>query len=355
MDTSLQSSITTREIKPLKRGVRRNTKQSLSIEPLGAEKLPGLLKQTRSGIDIFSWLEDNKQQVAQKLVEHGAILFRGFDLGTSEAVGRFSSLVMQSVHKKNTEHRPVDDSDIVQVPVEYPSRKFLLWHNENTFNYEWPQKAIFACHTPAASGGQTPLVDSRTIYQKLPAHIRQDFIDKGVMYVRRYGSENTIGLSWKTIFKTEDKAEVERQCWEQHMDFEWEDGQILLTKARRPAVWQHPVSGDWSWINQAQHFHFSCLSGDAQNALCQLHPDSRYPRHCYFGDGSEIPASAMQHILTLYQQHQIEFDWQPGDLALVDNILAAHARRPYQGERKILVCFGELTNFNRSSMSSRQD
>lgn len=340
--------------KPLRRASRRNVTRALTVEHFGDAKLPGILKQGRPAIDVFRWLDANKQVIDKKLIEHGAILFRGFKLGSPAQVERFSSLTMQSVHKSNVEHRPVDESGVVQVPVEYPSRKFLLWHNENTFNYSWPQKAIFACEQPARVGGQTPLVDSRVIFQKIPAAIRQTFIDKGVMYVRRYGSENTIGLSWKTIFKTDKKSEVERQCIEQHMEFEWEDGNTLVTKAKRPAVWQHPTSGDWSWINQAQHFHFSCLSDEAQLALTKLHPDGRFPRDCFYGDGTKISAEVMRHILALYQKNQIIFDWQPGDLVLVDNILAAHARSPFEGERKILVCFGDLTHFHNISVTSEQ-
>ncbi|WP_440055078.1 TauD/TfdA family dioxygenase [Pseudoalteromonas sp. T1lg65] len=340
-------------LRPIKGRERKAISQSLVPQSFAEGVLPCLIKQSTPAVDIHSWLAQNHTLVQEKLIEHGAILFRGFELDSAEKVQRFAEQVMSSIHKQNTEHRPVDDSGIVQVPVEYPSRKFLLWHNENTFNYEWPKKAIFACHTPAQSGGQTPLVDSRIIYQQLAPEIRQQFIEKGVMYVRRYGSENTIGLSWKTIFKTDSKEEVERQCAAQRMEFEWEENDTLVTKARRPAVWQHPISGEWSWINQAQHFHFSCLSDDAQKALLQLHPDGRFPRHCFFGDGSEIPAEVMLNILDLYQQNQVIFDWQKGDLALVDNILAAHARSAYEGERKILVCFGELTSFDSTLESKR--
>ena len=175
--------------------------------------------------------------------------------------------------------------------------------------------------------------------------IRKVFAEKGVMYVRRYGCQDSVGLSWKTIFKTENKREVEALCRAQLMQFFWGEGDTLITKAIRPAVWKHPVSSEWSWINQAQHFHFSCLSAETQSALQRLYPDRQYPRHCFFGDGSEIDDSAMVHILALYENNQVTFDWQKGDVVLVDNILTAHARSPYEGARKILVCFGDLTHF----------
>ncbi|MFY1676223.1 MULTISPECIES: TauD/TfdA family dioxygenase [unclassified Streptomyces] len=35
--------------------------------------------------------------------------------------------------------------------------------------------------------------------------------------------------------------------------------------------------------------------------------------------------------------------WRPGDLLLVDNVLAAHGRDPFRGARKIVVAMGDPT------------
>ena len=35
-------------------------------------------------------------------------------------------------------------------------------------------------------------------------------------------------------------------------------------------------------------------------------------------------------------------DWQEGDIALLDNMLTAHARDPYSGPRKIVVAMGQM-------------
>jgi len=40
----------------------------------------------------------------------------------------------------------------------------------------------------------------------------------------------------------------------------------------------------------------------------------------------------------------VRFEWQPHDIALVDNMLVAHARDPYVGPRKILVAMGEMVH-----------
>lgn len=44
----------------------------------------------------------------------------------------------------------------------------------------------------------------------------------------------------------------------------------------------------------------------------------------------------------LYEACAVRFDWQKGDVILLDNMLAAHARDPFEGPRKIVVAMGEM-------------
>jgi alpha-ketoglutarate-dependent taurine dioxygenase len=320
--------------------------QQLSFTPLSSEDNgPLLARSPGNNVDLFDWLSHNEGQWRELLYRHGAVVFRGFGIDTVERMERFSALTLKDIYRDNTEHRPASDGSTVQVPVEYASDQKLLWHNENTFNLSWPQRAIFACAIPAATGGETPLVDSRLIYQHLPAEIKQPFIDKGVMYVRKYGPDGAIGLSWQKVFNSQDRSVVEQVCRDNDFDFEWRDDGHLITRGIRPAVLQHPVSGDWSWFNQAQHWHFSCLNPATQKSLSQLFSEADYPRNAYYGDGSRIPDAVMKQILTLYQRYEVAFPWQRGDVALVDNILSAHGRNPFTGERRLMVNFGDMASF----------
>jgi hypothetical protein len=62
----------------------------------------------------------------------------------------------------------------------------------------------------------------------------------------------------------------------------------------------------------------------------------------YFGDGTPIPDAVIDRISEIYEELCVEFPWQSGDLVAVDNMLVAHARRPYSGPRKLLVAMGEM-------------
>jgi hypothetical protein len=60
----------------------------------------------------------------------------------------------------------------------------------------------------------------------------------------------------------------------------------------------------------------------------------------------------MQRIGELYEECAVRFDWQKGDAILLDNMLVAHARDPFEGPRKIVVAMGDM--FDRSALESAQ-
>jgi len=311
------------------------------------QTLPLVLRPALEGAELASfdpigWARESSGVLAESLARHGALLFRGFEMTNARLFERFAQVTCRELYDENSEHVPVGDSDFVQTPVFYAPEQKLLWHNENSFNLSWPRKILFCCHTPAATGGETPIVDSRQVFAALDPEVCRPFVDKGVMYVRNYSAE--LGLDWRTVFRTESRAEVEERCRANAMSFEWKPGDLLRTRAVRPAVLTQ-VDGQVSWFNQAQHWHFSCLDPATRQALSALFAEEDLPRNCYYGDGSPIPDSAMAHILGVYERLEVSFPWQRGDVLLVDNVLAAHARNPFTGERKILVALGEMTSF----------
>lgn len=53
----------------------------------------------------------------------------------------------------------------------------------------------------------------------------------------------------------------------------------------------------------------------------------------------------MREILRVYQELEVSFPWERGDVMLLDNILAAHARNPFRGERELLVAMGDMVRY----------
>jgi amino acid adenylation domain-containing protein len=293
--------------------------------------------------DLAAWTRASADRLEKLLHRHGAVLLRNFGADAVEVFEAFAVTVCREPIGDNGEHPREPLGRHVYTPVFYPAEKKILWHNENSFNHAWPTRIMFACVVAPLDGGETALADSRRVLAEIDADVRTEFIRKGVRYVRSYGGG--LGLDWRSVFGTSERAAVEAACERQRMTWEWRSGDRLTTRAVRPAIARHPVTGETAWFNQAQHWHVACLDADDRHALESMYEPADMPRACTFGDGSAIPADVMRHVCDVYASLEVAIPWAPGDLLLLDNILTAHARNPYVGERKLLVAMGDTRTF----------
>jgi alpha-ketoglutarate-dependent taurine dioxygenase len=293
--------------------------------------------------DAASWIAGHRDWIEDSLCSCGAILFRGFAIRTEFEFHDLVAAFNLSLMSENGEHVPTNVVPNVFTPVQYAATRKLLWHNENSFNYEWPSKIVFGCLKPAGKGGETPLADGRAVLRAINADMREEFDRKQVMYIRNYGED--LGLSWQHVFGTTDPAVVERICLRSRTQYSWRQGNRLTTRCIRPVAITHPTTGDIAWFAQPQHWHLACLDKDTREALVALFEPNDLPRNCMFGDGSPIPDEYMAHLMACYQEVEISFQWQAGDVLFVDNILAAHARNPYEGTRRLVVSMGDIRSF----------
>ena len=56
-----------------------------------------------------------------------------------------------------------------------------------------------------------------------------------------------------------------------------------------------------------------------------------------FGDGGPLDERALGRLVEVADALTFDLQWQTGDVALVDNLLVMHGRRPYGGERSVLA------------------
>jgi alpha-ketoglutarate-dependent taurine dioxygenase len=222
--------------------------------------------------------------------------------------------------------------------TEYPAGETIPQHNEMAYTNEWPLRIGFYCQEAAAEGGATPLSDSRRVLRKLRADVIARFRASGVRYVRNYGLG--LDLSWHTVFQTDDRAEVEIQCRERGIECQW-DGDRLRTSQVCQALATHPVTGEEVWFNQAHLFHVSSLGAEMQAEMLSVLGEENLPRNAYYGDGSPIESATLDHIRDAFSSETVDFPWQLGDVLLLDNMLAAHGRRPFRGSRRVLVAMAQ--------------
>jgi alpha-ketoglutarate-dependent taurine dioxygenase len=300
--------------------------------------LPRLFEPAVDGVNLKEWAAANRERVMASLSKEGAILFRGFNVA---AIGEFESIMQAFAGDLlDYSYRSTPRSQVsgrIYTSTEYPAHQSIPQHNEMSYTRAWPMVLGFFCALPAAEGGETPIADSRAVYQRIDPAIRDRFEKKSVMYVRNYG--DALDLPWQEVFQTEDRATAEAFCRRSGIDFEWKGGDLLRTSQVCQAVAAHPVTGEMVWFNQAHLFHVSSLGPEIRDAL--LGGASEPPRNAYYGDGSPIDERDLDQIRAAYEAEAIVFTWQAGDILLVDNMLVSHGRQPYRGSRKIVVAMAQ--------------
>ena len=305
--------------------------------------LPLILKPRSAGVKLSDWVEENREAVESLLLKHGALLFRDFGAASS---GEFESFIRAASgdpldYQERSSPRSRVSGNIF-TSTDYPASKSILLHNENSYQNSWPMKLFFCCETPPQSGGETPLADCRQVYARIDPEIRERFAQKKWMLVRNYN--DGFGLTWQTVFQTEDKRAVEEHCRRQGIEVEWKDDERLRTRAVRPAIARHPRTGEHVWFNHALFFHISSMEAGIREALLDEFEDDELPSNTFYGDGSPIEPETLDELRKAYTNSTVAFPWHKGDILMLDNMLTAHSRAPYKGARKVLVGMSQPIN-----------
>jgi len=331
-----------------RRGRSRESRPSdaplVRAEPLQpGSSLPLVLSSGKAGVDLAAWIRSNRPFVDERLHHHGGLLFRGFGPVDPRSFERLATAAIDELSDENGEHPREVVSGRVYTPVRYSSKRKIYWHNENSFNRRWPRKIIFGCVKPSETGGETPIADSRVVYERLPSDFRDRCVEEGLIYIRRYGSG--FGRGWQDVFGTSNRREVEDRCREDGIEFRWENDEMMTTRVRRPAVISDARTGCTSWVAQIAHFHPRCLGEKTRASVLESLGSGGLPRNVFYGSGDPICDSDVDAMLEVYESLEVTTRWRIGDVLLVDNISAAHARNPYSGDRRILVAMGDSVDF----------
>ncbi len=303
---------------------------------LMVDNQPLLLKVKDSSIKAVDWVAQNHEHINRLINDNGAVLIRGLKIHGSKQFASILEKVFGSELLEYT-YRSTPRTAMrgnVYTATEYPANEVIPQHNENAYSRNWPNRIGFLCLIPSLTGGQTPISDSRLIYDRLPQQARVKFEQQGVMYVRNYSD---LDLPWNEVFQTEDKQVVEAYCADNDMTVQWLENNGLRTTQVNSAVVIHPVSGEKIWFNQAHLFNVASLDSNIRTTLLNTLGEDMLPRNTYYGDGSAIASEILELISDLYESTKVKFDWQKGDLMLLDNIKFTHGRESYTGTRKVLT------------------
>ena len=222
----------------------------------------------------------------------------------------------------------------VYTSTEYRADQRIYLHNENSHVTSWPGRLYFWCERPASKGGGTPLADCRRVLDRISPETRARFDEAGWLYRRNFGFG--MGVPWRTAFGVDTREEFEAYCSANHMRAAWIGDSRLRVTYRRWAVLRHPTTGQPTWFNHGLFFNPWNLTPEQQLFAEELGIDA-LPYDTYVGDGTAVPAEILAELRAAYDAETRQVEWQAGDVLIVDNMLVAHGREAYEGDRRILV------------------
>jgi alpha-ketoglutarate-dependent taurine dioxygenase len=328
--------------------------EAFELSLFGSEPLPLVLSAKKPGTraELLELLRGHRAELRERLLQHGALLFRGFPLENAEdfsqaieALGTGSSVSYIGGDSPRTKI-----TDSVYTSTEAPAAVKIPLHNELSFVRHYPKHIFFFCEIAAASHGETILGDARRVYRALDPGVRERFMQRQLKYVSAYYGKSLLmdlvnslqpsHKSWREVFETTDRGEVERLCREHAFDFEWHDESWIRISQTRPAAITHPETHEWVWFSQAHLYDFNPrLLGAWRFVAAKLFYARRHMRmhEIFHGDGSRVARADLYHIMDTLDANTVAFTWKRGDMLVLDNVLAMHGRSTFSGPRRILA------------------
>lgn len=323
--------------------VSSNSRDWVSARPLFADqKIPLLIEPAIPGVDLSEWAKLERAYVDELLMQHRALLFRGFknvDVATFERFVMATSNGQLLEYKDRTTPRETKGNRVYTSTV-HPADERINPHNEGTYWIRWPLRLFFCCQIAAEVGGETPIADVRRVYNRLSNATREKFAAKKMMLVRNFN--DGFGMPWQEVFQSDNPEEVEAYCRANKIEWEWKSNGRLRTRQVRDAIRQHPETGENVWFNHAAFFHYTTLEENLRNSLINELGMDGLPYSTFYGDGSEIEPEVAQELRDAYAAETVKFLWEEGDIMLLDNMSVSHAREPFKGKRDVVVCMTDV-------------
>ena len=289
---------------------------------------------------VCAWVETNRQELSEQLSAHGAILLRGFGINSDQDFDQliqafawpnftYADSLSNAVRRNRTER--------VFTANEAPADVSIFLHHEMAQTPVYPSRLLFYCEQAADAGGATPICRSDILLnhlrQRAPSFVAT-CLAKGVRYSQTMPLHDDLdsgqGRSWGSTLTAQTQTEAEAKLTKLGYTWVWQvDQSLSVTTPVLPAI-RELADGRSVFFNQL--IAAFCGWKDARNSG---------EKSISFGDGAAIQYSDMTIAIELADELSFDIPWQAGDVALVDNFLVMHGRRPFQGTRKVLASLVE--------------
>ena len=268
--------------------------------------------------------------------EHGAVLVRGLPLAKPEEFDAVVSALgypnFSYANSLSNAYR-INHTPRVFSANEAPADVTIFLHHEMAQTPFYPSKLIFFCQVAAGQGGATPVCRSDILWERLKAEhgmFAADCETKGLRYTNVMPGEadtkSGMGRSWQSTLSVDSRKAAEVRLAKLGYTWEWQaNGDLSVTTPVLPAV-RRLANARTSFFNQliAAFIGWKDTRNNPSRAIC-------------FGDGSLLNPTDVAAASAIADELTFDIPWQQGDIALVDNYVAMHGRRMFEGTRKVLA------------------
>jgi hypothetical protein len=289
---------------------------------------------------LSEWIKHHRGEIDAALWSDGYVLFRGFDVGGLDGFEECAASACDALYKHYGDLPLASASENVYFATPYPKHLEIQFHNEASHTHTWPSRQLFYCLEPAPEGGEWTLSDGRKVLQKLPAEMLSRFRDKGLVYRRRF--IRGLDASWQQFFKVQSLQELHDKIGPSGHEIDAPSESDVTVSFRTQAVLELRERGTEAWFNQILLHHPDALPEEVETLLCKHFSRDKFPRTVFFGDGNAIPADWVKTVDKVLNECAIRIQTQANDVLLVNNLLMAHGRLPYSGNRQIRVALGDM-------------
>ncbi|KAF8404251.1 hypothetical protein HHK36_009133 [Tetracentron sinense] len=278
--------------------------------------------------ELVEMVKGKREWLCELLQRHSAILFRGFGLFSAQDFGRVVEAFKWDEMGYLGPAARFKVADRVQTANEVPLDQLINFHHEMAQAKQFPSKIFFFCSQPSPEGGETSIVPSHIVVEKMEERV-PEFMAKlsqtgyilGLKTRKDNDSSEIFSQAWKLIIKTEDKAEFEERVKEK-MDCSSvkfnEHGSVEFVHGPMNPI--RELGGRRVWFNTILGY-----TSDERDINLR------------FGDETSFPLEALDAHKKILDETCVDLKWEKGDVLLLDNLCVQHARRPGKPPRVILV------------------
>lgn len=284
----------------------------------------------------LAWVEEHTAELVKLVAQYGVVLFRNMPIRTAVD---FDSFVTEfgwenfPYEQSLSNAVRVNRTDRVFTANEAPREIEIFLHHEMAQTPIFPTRIFFCCLDAPATAGQTPLCRSDVLLERL-TRTNPGFVNacetKGLKYsnVMPLGNDlaSGMGRSWQSTLSVASKKQAEARLKSMNYSWEWlEDDSLRATTPVLPALCTM-ANGRKSFFNQL----IAAFRGwrDTRN------DPTKSLRH---GDDTPLDVASVEHAVELAYEITHDLAWHVGDVALVDNLMVMHGRRPFTGSRSVLA------------------